>query len=79
MSRNFNVTAALNHAAYTFRAFDAADWRAMAEECLRRADAATCVDCGEDVGFVAAMRRSYPTGRPEHRRINDRYSCGVKP
>lgn len=79
MSKNFNVTAALNHAAYTFRSFDAADWRAMAEECVRRSDAVTCVDCGEDVGFVAAMHRSYPTGRPEHRRLNDRYSCGVKP
>lgn len=42
------VRSALNHAAYTFRSFDAATWRAMAVECLRRADQATCVDCGCD-------------------------------
>lgn len=79
MSKNVKVSTTLNHAAYTFRTFEAADWRATAQECMRRADAITCVDCGEDVGFVAAMRRTYPTGRLKHRRINDRYSCGVTP
>ena len=79
MSANDRVRAALNHAAYTFRQFDASDWRAMAEECARRAEKDICVDCGEDIGHVAAMRRTYPTGKPEHRLVKERWSCGVQP
>lgn len=68
--------AALNHAAYTFRTFDAADWRAMAEECTKRAEENTCIDCGGDMSVTAAMRKTYPTGEPEHRlTVGNRWSC----
>lgn len=71
------VQAALSHAAYTFQSFDALDWRAMAEECARRAEEGTCPDCGEDISLIASLRRSYPTGKPEHHRVGSRWRCGA--
>jgi len=67
--RSSQVLAALNHAAYTFRSFTAADWLDMAAECQRQAAARTCVDCGRDV-----MTDTQPGAR-EHRRREDRWSC----
>jgi hypothetical protein len=61
------------------QSFDASDWRAMAEECARRAEEYTCPDCDEDLSLAASLRRSYPTGKPEHRRVGTRWACGVKP
>ena len=74
----FSVLAALNHAARTFSSFDAEDWRAMAEHCRKEAERYTCIDCGEDWSLTASMRRTYPTGKPEHSLVKGRYSCGVK-
>jgi hypothetical protein len=68
------VLAALNHATYTFNTFDAADWRAMAEECQRRADRLTCVDCGRDMSIVKIGQTPDPTRK--HRLKGDRWSCG---
>jgi hypothetical protein len=75
------VLAALNHAARTFSSFDAADWRAMGEECAKRADELTCMDCGLDVGLIASQRRyeeKIAAPKAEHRLIGKRWSCGAK-
>lgn len=67
------VLAALNHAAHTFRSFTAADWRAMAEECLHQASDRTCSDCGCDVHLLPSVVDKQP--RREHWWIDDRWSC----
>lgn len=51
LTKSMKVSAALNHAAYTFQSFRAADWLAMAEECRLQAEQATCIDCGADMGI----------------------------
>ena len=63
----------MNHAAYTFRSFSAADWRAMAEECRLQAEDRTCVDCGEDMSLNAERDKQPP--EREHRLRGDRWSC----
>lgn len=68
------ILAALNHAAHTFRSFTAADWRAMAEECLHQANDRTCADCGCDV-HMSASSGAAARPRREHRWIDDRWSC----
>lgn len=73
LRRSSQVLAALNHAAYTFRLFTAADWRDMAEECRRQADKRTCIDCGRDVSISTV--RSQPPSTREHRLHGDRWSC----
>lgn len=49
------VSAVLSHASYTLRSFKAADWSDLAEECRRRAESHTCVDCGQDLSPAAAL------------------------
>ena len=71
--RPSRVLQALNHAAHTFRSFTAADWRAMAEECLHQANDRTCVDCGYDV-HLPTVGAVDPALR-EHRWIDDRWTC----
>jgi len=72
--RSSQVLAALNHAAYTFRSFTAADWQDMAKECQRQADERTCVDCGKDVLTARHAVKTQLETR-EHRRRDDRWSC----
>lgn len=68
-----HVRDALSHAARTFQSFNAADWRAMAEECRRRAEQLTCVDCGRDMTIGAAP----PDPTREHLiRKDGRWTCG---
>jgi len=73
--RSSQVLAAFNHAAYTFRSFSAADWRAMAQECLRQAEDRTCVDCGGDMSLSLHAVGSQSPEKREHRRRGDRWSC----
>lgn len=70
--RPLSVSGAINHASRTFRSFTAADWRAMAQECMRQADRTTCVDCGGDVGINGPPPKP---GAREHRLRGDRWSC----
>jgi hypothetical protein len=72
------VLAALNHAAYTFRSFTAADWRDMAEECQRQVDERTCVDCGNDVmtsPYAESSSKKSSEVKREHRLRGNRWSC----
>lgn len=69
------VLAVLNHAAYTFRSYSAQDYRDLAEECQKRADDMTCVDCGANVPQDIPM----PHGLEHRLDSNGRWSCGFRP